>query len=76
MFSSGIKTCFTPERWAAISFSGRPPIGLTPPWSETSPVIATEGLTGIPVNSEASAVEIVMPAEGPSLGVAPSGTCT
>ena len=26
-FPSGMNTCFTPARWAAISFSGRPPDG-------------------------------------------------
>ena len=33
-------------------------------------------LTGIPVIDETIEVTIAMPAEGPSFGVAPSGTCT
>ena len=32
--------------------------------------------TGRPLSSDASAVVIVMPALGPSLGIAPAGTCT
>src|SRR6185437_9153453 len=31
-------------------------------------------VTGRPVTSDASAVAIVMPADGPSLGIAPAGT--
>ncbi len=32
--------------------------------------------TGMPVITEVMAVAIAMPADGPSFGVAPSGTCT
>jgi len=42
----------------------------------TSRVIPTSERTGRPVAGEASAVTIVIPADGPSLGVAPAGTCT
>ena len=33
------------------------------------------GGTAVPVARDSSAVTIVMPADGPSLGVAPSGMC-
>ena len=69
-----MKTFFTPARCAAMSFSGRPPIGLTPPRRLTSPVMATAGETALSVTRELSAVVSVMPALGPSFGVAPSGT--
>ncbi len=35
----------------------------------------TLAFTGRPVTNDASAVVIVMPAEGPSFGIAPDGTC-
>ena len=41
----------------------------------TSPVMATSVRDGTPVATERNEVTIVTPAEGPSLGVAPSGTC-
>ena len=62
-----------PPRWAASSFSLRPPIGSTSPRSVISPVMATSQRTGMPVSTETSAVVMAMPALGPSLGVAPSG---
>ena len=40
-----------------------------------SPVMARLGRTGLSMASDNSAVTMVQPAEGPSLGVAPSGTC-
>ena len=46
----------------------------TLPLKVTSPVMATSLLTGIPVIEEIIEVTIAIPAEGPSLGVAPSGT--
>ena len=63
-----------PARRAASAFSFKPPIGSTLPRSVISPVIATLFFTGSPENAESTAVAIVMPAEGPSFGVAPSGT--
>ena len=39
-----------------------------------SPVMATLALTGIPVKTDTRAVHMPTPAEGPSFGVAPSGT--
>src|SRR4029453_2776406 len=65
-----------PARWAASDFSLRPPIGSTWPVRVTSPVIATSFRTGRFEISEASAVAIAMPAEGPSFGTAPAGTWT
>ena len=64
----------TPARCAASAFSFRPPIGSTCPVSVSSPVIATSSRTGRPVTSDISAVAIVIPALGPSLGIAPAGT--
>ena len=52
-----------------------PPIGSTRPWSVISPVIPIVCFTGRSVRSEAIAVAIVMPALGPSFGIAPAGTC-
>ena len=51
-------------------------MGSTLPRSVISPVMATERRTGRLVNTEIMAVAMVMPADGPSLGIAPSGTCT
>ena len=64
------------RRCAASTFSFTPPIGRTSPRRVISPVIATSRRTGRFVNAEIMAVAIVMPAEGPSLGIAPSGTWT
>ncbi len=73
---SGTITRLIPARWAASDFSFSPPTGSTWPVSVTSPVIATSLDTGWPLTSEASAVAIATPADGPSLGTAPAGTCT
>ncbi|MNT70321.1 hypothetical protein D3C72_2086940 [compost metagenome] len=75
-FSSGISTFLMPPRRAASSFSFSPPIGSTRPRRVISPVIATSLEIGIPVITETIAVAMATPADGPSLGVAPSGTCT
>ena len=64
-----------PTRRAASTFSLMPPTGSTRPESVISPVIAMSPRTGRRVSSEASAVAIVTPAEGPSFGIAPAGTC-
>ena len=53
-----------------------PPIGSTLPRSVISPVIATSRRAGIRASAEISAVASVMPADGPSFGIAPSGMCT
>ena len=68
---AGASTRRTPARWAASAFSFRPPIGSTWPVSVSSPVIATSSRTGRPVTSDISAVAIVIPALGPSFGIAP-----
>ena len=57
-----------------MDFSLRPPIGSTRPRKVISPVIATSRRTGRSLKAEAKAQAIVTPAEGPSLGIAPSGT--
>ncbi len=75
-FSYGITMSVMPTRYAARDFSLRPPMGSTLPRKVISPVMATERFTGFLVKAERMAVAMVMPAEGPSLGVAPSGTCT
>jgi glutathione reductase (NADPH) len=75
-FSRGKMTCANPRSWAASTFDLMPPTGSTRPRSETSPVMATSERTLRPDRSEASAVNIVTPADGPSLGVAPAGTWT
>ena len=63
-----------PARKAAKDFSFSPPMGSTLPRSVISPVIATSRLTGRFVRAEIRAVATVIPAEGPSLGMAPAGT--
>ncbi len=67
-------TSLIPARSAARAFSLSPPIGSTRPRRVISPVIATSRRTGMPVSEEMSAVAIVMPADGPSFGIAPAGT--
>ena len=60
-------------RLAAIVFSLRPPMGSTFPVSDNSPVIAKCGLILLFSANESRALAIVMPADGPSFGVAPAG---
>ena len=74
LFSIGIKTFLIPALCAAKSFSFNPPIGRTNHLKVISTVIATSLLTGISVIAEIIEVTIPIPAEGPSFGVAPSGT--
>ena len=50
-------------------------LGSTKPLNVISPVIATSLFMGISVIAEMIDVTIPIPADGPSLGVAPSGTC-
>src|SRR6185295_17819060 len=61
---------------AARTFSLTPPIGRTSPRSVISPVIATSRRTFRSVKAEIIAAAMVMPADGPSLGIDPSGTWT
>ena len=63
-----------PARAAARILSLTPPTGSTFPRSVISPVMAMSRCTGIRVTAERRAVAMVIPAEGPSLGIAPSGT--
>src|SRR5215470_4580541 len=72
---AGMITSVSPARCAASSFCFTPPMGSTLPDRVSSPVMPTAGRTGRPLSSEASAVAMVMPALGPSLGTAPAGTC-
>ena len=55
----------------AMVFSLMPPTGSTLPVRETSPVMARFCNTGCPRARDSSAVTMVQPALGPSLGVAP-----
>ncbi len=72
--SFGTMTVLTPPLLAAISFSFSPPIFRTFPFKDSSPVMAIESVIGLFLAIESKEVTRVMPAEGPSLGVAPSGT--
>mmetsp|Transcript_963 Transcript_963/g.3163 ORF Transcript_963/g.3163 Transcript_963/m.3163 type:complete len:239 (-) Transcript_963:2130-2846(-) len=72
-FRNGMSTFFMPFTCAAMSFSFKPPTGNTKPRSETSPVIATSLLIGLPENKLTSAQHIATPADGPSFGIAPCG---
>jgi hypothetical protein len=73
-FSNGRITSRTPLRLAASTFSLMPPTGSTWPVSVISPVMARLGRTRRSVSMESSAAPMVMPADGPSLGIAPAGT--
>ena len=73
---SGMITSVRPAACAASTLCFSPPIGRTRPCKVTSPVIPTVCLTARFVSSEARAVVIVIPALGPSFGIAPAGTCT
>ena len=65
-----------PARLAANIFSRIPPTGSTFPRKVISPVIAKFFFTLHCLNAETNEVTIVMPALGPSFGIAPSGTWT
>ena len=67
---SGSMTRLMPARCAARNFSLMPPTGSTSPRSVISPVIATSLRIGLLVSSDAIAMNIVTPADGPSLGIA------
>ena len=73
MLRSGMMISLMPLRLAARIFSLRPPMGMTRPVSVSSPVIASAGLIVSSRYIDQSAEKSVMPADGPSLGVAPSG---
>ena len=66
-------TVWLPARWAARIFSLTPPMGSTLPRNVISPVMAKSRRTGILVSALTTEVAKVIPAEGPSLGMEPSG---
>ena len=74
LFSSDKIISFILARFAANIFSFMPPTGSTRPLNVISQVMARFGRTLRWVNEDAIEVTIVIPAEGPSLGIAPSGT--
>ena len=74
-FSAGRMIVLMPARWAPRTFVLIPPTGSTFPRRVISPVIAVSARHNLPVRSDAIAVAMVTPAEGPSLGTAPAGTC-
>src|SRR5215475_861862 len=76
LLSDGRITVSIFARRAASTFSLMPPTGNTSPRSVISPVIAILRCTALPVSSDRIAVAIVTPADGPSFGMAPSGTWT
>ena len=59
-----------------MHFSLMPPTGRDRPWRLISPVMAMSDLTRRPVRRETRATVMVVPALGPSLGVAAAGKCT
>lgn len=74
-FSFGIITVLMPPQQRRKQlFLQAARIGSTLPCNVISPVIATSFLTGILVSTETSVVYMAIPADGPSFGVAPSGT--
>jgi hypothetical protein len=75
LLSTGTITFLTPLLLAAISFSFNPPIFNTLPFSDNSPVIAILSFSYSFLANESIEVTKVIPADGPSLGVAPSGKC-
>ena len=68
-----LKSFVIPAYFAASIFSFSPPIGSTRPRRVISPVMARSARTARPVMAESIAVAIVIPADGPSFGTAPSG---
>ena len=74
LFPFGIIIVLIPALYAASDFSFSPPIGKTFPLKVISPVIATSHFTGVFVSADATAVAMVIPADGPSFGTAHSGT--
>src|SRR5882672_3258530 len=72
-FKAGIMILVTRARRAARTFSLMPPTARTLPRKVISPVMATSFRTGLSDKAEIRAVAKVIPADGPSLGIAPSG---
>lgn len=74
MLSKGNIISVTPSLFAAINFSLSPPIFITFPFKEISPVIAKLLDKGFFKASDINELVKAIPADGPSFGVAPSGT--
>src|SRR5207245_3683229 len=75
LLRAGTSTVCTPARAPAVSFPLSPPIGSTRPRTVRPPAIATSWREGRRHKSDASAAAIAIPADGPSFGTAPAGTC-
>ena len=76
LFFSGNNIVRMPARCAPKTFSRIPPTGKTLPRSEISPVMAIVAGIDTSLYRLNSAQKMATPAEGPSFGVAPAGTCT
>ena len=74
-FSSGNKNVFTPALIPPSIFNSSPPIAVIFPCKQISPVIAILFFIFLSVKRLYRQTVIAVPAEGPSFGVAPSGTC-
>src|SRR4030042_773068 len=74
VFRYGMTTSLILFLSAARAFSFKPPTGKTLPLSVISPVMAKSFFTGRLVRAEKMETAMVMPAEGPSFGMAPAGT--
>ena len=72
-FSSGISTCLDAAAARREQLLLQTADRQHSPRSVISPVIATSARTGMPVRIDTIAVQIAVPALGPSFGVAPSG---
>ena len=72
-FSIGGSASFGSDYTQTGATTFTPPTGSTFPRNVISPVIATSFLTALAESAETIAVASVIPADGPSLGIAPSG---
>lgn len=75
LLDRGTITSFNPSLLEANIFSLIPPIFNTLPLKDISPVIPTFYLIGVYKANDTSAEVMAIPADGPSLGTAPSGAC-
>src|SRR2546426_6568786 len=75
LLRAGTSTVFTPAPPPAASFPFSPPIRRHRPRRVSSPLIAPSWRAGRRHKSDARAAAIVIPADGPSFGTAPAGTC-
>ena len=72
-FSAGMITVCMPWRKPAMVFSFSPPMGSTPAAQGDFPCHGHPAAHAAPVRAETTAVAMVTPADGPSLGTAASG---